>query len=209
MSNTKYDSSGKEQTDDCVCRDIYLSMNMVRGLNTSPISLFNSKPYQMSCNARITGGGITNADGVKAIKTQSADFTSRNFLGVSSARCCCNPNRNRMVAGSNFKNKLGIKFFDSIPSNFPSVKRVNNFNSFIGQYQVGPLQNAVDYKVRQENPKRGFYTEQNITREKSLNSKSGSECVEAPSKNYILDRSKISNINHVSTSQQNGEYIHV
>ena len=193
-------------------KEVGSCVNLPRGTmsqkRTFRTMVLDALPNQVRSNSGVTFRRFTNTYGTHPVETHTSNVASSEFFMPRPCGAGCNPNRNSHVSGFYFQNKFGVEVLNPIPSDLPSVKRIDNFQTILGNTQRRPLENYVTSQIRKGDPESRFDCNHDFTCKERLDAKPDRKEVKEACNDNALDGPKFLHAVHVATSLRSSEYIH-
>ena len=208
MNKTKHGRTREGENQKGISSYVNLSRGAVSQKSTFPTIVFDALPNQVRGHSGVTFRRFTNTYGTHPVETHTSNVASREFFMPRPCGAGRNPNRNNRVSGFYIQNKFGGEILNLIPSDLPSIKRIDDFETSLGDAQRRPLENYVTNQIRKGDPESSFDSNDYFTCNKRLNAKPDCKDVKETCNDNALYGPKFLHSVHVATSLRNSEYIH-
>ena len=208
MNKTKQSRTREGENQKEVSSCVNLSRGAMSQKRTFRTMVLDALPNQVRGNSGVTFRRFTNTYGTHPVESHTSNVASREFFMPRPCWAGCNPNRNNRVSGFYIQNKFGVEVLNLIPSDLPSVKRIDNFETILGNTQRRPLENYVTNQIRKGDPESSFDRNHDFTCNKCLDAKPDRKDVKEACNDNALNGPKFLHSVHVATSLRNSEYIH-
>lgn len=208
MNKTKQSRTREGDNQKEISSCVNLSVGAISQKRTFRTMVLDALPNQVRGNSGVTFRRFTNTYGTHPVESHTTNVTSREFFVPRPCGAGCNPNRNNRVSGFDIQHKFGVEVLNLSPSDLPSVKRINNFETILGNAQRRSVQNYITNQIRKGYPESSFDCSHDFTCNERLDTKPDRKDVKEACNDNALDGPKFLHSVHVATSLRNSEYIH-